>query len=385
MLPRPSMRFTRLHLENWRNFRELDVPLGERVFLVGPNAAGKSNLLDALRFLRAVAEPGGGLARAIEHPSRRGVSQIRSLHARKNSTVVIRVSVRLGEIDWDYELAFNRDKKRPFFVERESVRRGGETVLFRPDDEDRSDAALLTQTHLEQVSRNQKFRALAEFLAEIRYLHVIPQLIREPERSVGRDRDPFGGDFLEQLARTKKRTLGSRLTKIRRALAVAVPQLVELKLERDPATGTSHLLGLYRHWRPDAGWQSEEQFSDGTLRLLGLLWSFLDGTSPLLLEEPELSLHTAVVRHIPQMLHRLNRKHGRQVILSTHSPELLRDEGIGAEEVLLLEPTDDGTVVHMAADDRQIRELLEAGIPLAEAVIPRSLPRDAHQLTLFDA
>ena len=56
------MRFTRLHLENWRNFRELDVPLGERVFLVGPNAAGKSNLLDALRFLRAVAEPGGGLA-----------------------------------------------------------------------------------------------------------------------------------------------------------------------------------------------------------------------------------------------------------------------------------------------------------------------------------
>ena len=42
---------------------------------------------------------------------------------------------------------------------------------------------------------------------------------------------------------------------------------------------------MCEHWRPDAGWQTETQFSDGTLRLLGLLWSVLDGTGPLLLEE----------------------------------------------------------------------------------------------------
>lgn len=56
-----TMRFTHLRLKNWRNFRGVDVPLGERVFVIGPNACGKSNLLDAFRFLRDVAESGGGL------------------------------------------------------------------------------------------------------------------------------------------------------------------------------------------------------------------------------------------------------------------------------------------------------------------------------------
>jgi predicted ATPase len=58
------MRFTRLALENWRNFRSVDVPLAQRVFVVGPNASGKSNLLDTIRFLRDVADRAGGLSRA---------------------------------------------------------------------------------------------------------------------------------------------------------------------------------------------------------------------------------------------------------------------------------------------------------------------------------
>jgi predicted ATP-dependent endonuclease of OLD family len=35
-----------LILKNWRNFRSLDVSFTERVFVIGPNASGKSNLLD---------------------------------------------------------------------------------------------------------------------------------------------------------------------------------------------------------------------------------------------------------------------------------------------------------------------------------------------------
>jgi predicted ATPase len=54
------MYVTRLKLKNWRNFREVDVPLRERTFLLGPNAAGKSNLLDVFRFLRDIAKPAGG-------------------------------------------------------------------------------------------------------------------------------------------------------------------------------------------------------------------------------------------------------------------------------------------------------------------------------------
>lgn len=378
------MRFTRLRLENWRNFLTADVELRRRMFLVGPNASGKSNVLDAFRFLRDVADPnGGGFQAAVGQ--RGGVSQIRSLHARRYPNVVIDVEMDLNGDGghWRYRLEFSQDNQRTPKVSKEQVWRGAKQIVNRPDPADQSDPSRLTQTFLQQVNANKDFRPVVEAFAQIRYLHLVPQLVREPDRSVGKIRDPFGGDFLEQLARTTKRTLDSRLRKIRDALRVAVPQLEELELERDPATGVAHLKGLYKHWRPKAGWQTEEQFSDGTLRLLGLLWVFLDGNAPLLIEEPELSLHTEVVRHLPQMMHRLGRTAGRQVIVSTHSAELLADPGIALEEVMLLIPTATGTKIEIASADKQARALVNGGMVAAAAVIPRSAPQNAAQLALF--
>jgi predicted ATPase len=374
------MHFTRIRLENWKNFLAVDVALQRRVFIVGPNASGKSNFLDAFRFLRDVADAQGGFQRAVH--ARRGVSQIRSLHARRYPNVGIDVHLDLDSVIWNYRIAFTQDNQRRPIIERELVRRNGETILDRPDDEDTADPSRLTQTYLEQVNANKRFRDVTESLSRIRYLHLVPQLVREPDRSVGRVRDPFGGDFLEQVAGTPQVTLDSRLRRIGDALRIAVPQLKELNLERD-ARGVPHLRGLYEHWRPKAGWQTEEQFSDGTLRLMGLLWVFLDGTAPLLLEEPELSLHPAVVRHIPRMIARLSRKSGRQVMLSTHSPDLLFDEGIAPEEVLLLSPSKEDTSVTTARDDEEVRSLLEAGATLAETVLPRTAPAKATQLALF--
>jgi hypothetical protein len=111
-----------------------------------------------------------------------------------------------------------------------------------------ADPARLTQMYLEQVYTNQAFRTVAEVFASIRYLHVVPQLIREPERSVGKVNDPFGGDFLETVARTPEKTRNARLRRIRDALIFAVPQLRNLELWRD-VRGTPHLRGTYAHWR----------------------------------------------------------------------------------------------------------------------------------------
>jgi predicted ATPase len=117
--------------------------------------------------------------------------------------------------------------------------------------------------------------------------------------------------------------------------------------------------------------------------LLGLLWALLDGPHPLLLEEPELSLHPEVIRQIPLMMARLGRKLDRQILVSTHSADLLSDSGISMEEVLLLQPTLEDTKVQTAADDRQIQQLLKAGVPMSEAVLPRVAPLNGHQLSLF--
>jgi predicted ATPase len=377
------MRFTRLKLENWKNFLHVDVPLQKRVFLVGPNASGKSNLLDALRFLRDIAEPKGSFQGAVE--SRHGVSQIRSLSARRYPHVSIEVEADLdGDEPWIYRLEFTQNNQRVPIITREVVHKGSKLLLERPVPEDTADQKRLSQTYLEQLNANASFRELADFFSQVRYLHLVPQLIREPERSVGKARDPFGGDFLEQLARTPRKTLESRLRRITEALQIAVPQLKALKLDRDPATGVPHLKGLYEHWRPNAGWQMEDQLSDGTLRLLGLLWIFLDGAAPLLLEEPELSLHASVVRQIPRMISRLGARSGRQVLLSTHSNDMLGDEGIAPEEVLIFNPSREGTVVEVAAETAEVLDLREGGLTMADAVLPRTAPADADQLVHFE-
>jgi predicted ATPase len=380
--PIKALRFTHVYLENWKNFIEVDVDLQKRAFLVGPNASGKSNFLDVFRFMHDIVSVGGGFQAAVR--KRGGVSSLRCLAARRYPQLAIKVSVGNDEtrLAWEYELRFIQDNNRIPIVAKERVVKDGTDIITRPLDADHKDPKRLTQTYLEQVNVNQEFREVAEFFESVRYQHLVPQLVREPDRSVGHPNDPFGGDFLEQLARTPEKTLKARLRRIASALRVAVPQLKELELERD-IRGTPHLRGNYEHWRPQGAWQTEEVFSDGTLRLMGLLWAILAGTGPLLLEEPELSLHPDVVRYIPQMFARIQRRTGRQILLSTHSTDLLSDEGIGLDEVLLLQPSDDGTSVRTASSFKDVKELLEGGANLAEAVIPHTSPSKSRQLSLF--
>jgi len=377
-----DLKIRRLRLRNWKNFVDVEVSIADRVFLVGPNASGKSNFLDVFRFLRDLALAGGGFQEAVRR--RGGVSAIRCLAARRHPDVEVRIELadEKADVEWTYELVFYQDNQRRPFIRRERVLQNGEVLVDRPNTEDEDDAARLTQTYLEQVNVNKSFRSIAEFFTAIRYLHIVPQLVRDPDRSVGRINDPFGGDFLEQVAKTPERTRKSRLGRIQKVLRLAVPQLEEIGLQRD-ARGTPHLRGKYQHWRAQGAWQTEEQFSDGTLRLMGLLWACLETGGALLLEEPELSLHTEVVRMLPQMLARVQRKNHRQIILSTHSAELLQDDGIGLDETLLIDVQAGGATVIAAASRSEIRQLIEAGLSLADAVIPQTRPALTNQLALF--
>ena len=194
--------------------------------------------------------------------------------------------------------------------------------------------------------------------------------------------DPYGRSFLDRIVQTPEKTRQARLKKIVQALRLAVPQFKELKVMRDEL-GVPHLEAVYEHWRAQGARQQEDQFSDGTLRLIGLLWSLLEGDSLLLLEEPELSLNAAIIRTLPALIYRLQRQRKRQVLISTHNADLLLNKGIGGEEVLLLTPDSEGTRVEIAASIEEVRYLLEAGLSVAEAVLPRTEPATAAQLDLF--
>jgi len=84
------------------------------------------------------------------------------------------------------------------------------------------------------------------------------------------------------------------------------------------------------------------------------------------------------------MIYRLQKKakHGkRQVLISTHSSELLSDQGIDGREVLVLAPGDEGTAVQVASDIKHVRmQLQELGISVGDVVIPLTMPRNRLHL-----
>jgi predicted ATPase len=384
------MHFTRVQLKNWRNFVSVDLKLGERLFITGPNASGKSNLLDVFRFLRDIAKTGGGLQQAVRE--RGDLSKLRCLAARRYPDVEIEVELEDAEAEepavWRYGIGLRQEPRgqRRVLLTHERVWRNDVIILDRPNDKDQEDKLRLTETDLEHIAANREFRPIAEAFQRTLYLHLVPQLLKFPHLA-NRDtagEDPFGIKFLERVMETPEKTRRARLRKIEEALRIAVPELKNLTDIRDEK-GLPHLEAVYQHWRPHGGKQREDQFSDGTLRLIGLLWTLLEGDTLLLLEEPELSLHSRIVSKLPSLIWRLQRTKHRQVFVSSHSAELFSDRGIKPSEVALLRPRgSEGTVVELASDKEEVRMLLEGGLTVADAVLPLTAPTNIEQLTLFE-
>lgn len=393
------MIITHLSATNWRNFRQIDVPLSERQFIVGPNASGKSNFLDIFRFLRDIAKnEGGGLQEAVA--VRGGIRTIRSLVADQEADVTI--EVRLADTSesaetWKYAIGFRQAPQSQTYSHRyfaslthERVWKDGKLLINRPDTEDKKDPDRLTRTILEDTNHN--FQELIAFFHSINYLHLVPQLFRFPDLitvdsvetdtnaqhsgSISRNkstRAQLGHGLLEKIANVDKDTRCSRIKTIEEALKSAIPQLEHLEFKHDEV-GHPHLSVRCSHWHPSSPAQHEEQFSDGTLRLLGLLWALLESDSILLLEEPELSLHVGIVAQLAYLIYKMQASKNQQVLVSTHSDVLLAQPEIDATEVLMLTPTKSGTEVKIASDNEAVKQLLEADFTVGEVLLSRSSP-----------
>ena len=225
---------------NWKNFQNCSVALAERCFIVGANATGKSNFLDALRFLRDIVKKGGGLQTAVE--SRGGITKIRCLAARVRTDVEIEVTLREksdAPDKWKYTLNFKHTgggiRKNEVTVNRESVWLLTENrcLLDRTETSENETDATLKYTHLEQAVTSQQFLELRNALADIEYLNIVPQMVRESSLAPETKEDYYGRNFLSELSKLNEATRNSYLRKVNEVLKCAVPQLDNLSFVKD--------------------------------------------------------------------------------------------------------------------------------------------------------
>lgn len=332
----------RVILRNYKSIGYCDVPLCPLTYLVGHNGAGKSNFMDALHFVRDALS--NSLDSALNE--RGGLNEVRRRSGGHPTHFAIRVEFTLPEKQNGYyafvmgalanggyevqheECVVTGMGKGPFFRVAKGKLRDCSEATFPSVTSDR--LALVA------VSGVTAFRPVFDALTAMGFYNLNPKLMRELQKPQdGRLLRPAGENIASVVGHLE-RVNPDQMDLIQEYLHSVAPMVhgvarkpigpMETLEFRQEMAGSKH------PWRFLA-----QNMSDGTLRALGVLTALLQGNvdySPTLIgiEEPETALHPAASAALREALVRASES--TQVLVTSHSPDLLDDRGIDADAVL---------------------------------------------------
>ena len=371
------MKLTHLAVTNWRNFAHIEFDMSSRLFVVGPNSSGKTNLLGALRFLGDIGRRGlvaasedlGGPDRYFRSGAD-SASFVATFDDTQNSAEFA-LFLRLMSVG-------SESTKRGSDADQESAFPMTDPLTGEPNDRYLDVQYTITAGGKKPVDGGESFPVEDEaawrtkvrhILSGIRYIHPNPKKMLE--RADRYDPD-HGTGFFQHAGRFSDRQLDAALDRIRPIMAAAVPEVPNLSYLR-MGLGTE---AVFYSDAPDpgaGGVYSHEQFSEGTLRLLGMLFDLAMlplTTSIVLIEEPETFLQASVVRSMSSFLAEVAMNHDVQMVISTHSPELIDSEVVLPNEVLMLRSQNGETTGELLSQSSEprIQAVLSADLPKSEGI-----------------
>lgn len=330
----------RVSLKNYRSIAACSVELGPLTFLVGPNGSGKSNFLDALRLVsdslrtsleHALRERGGikeVRRRSSGHPTHFGVRLDFRLPNGQSGHYAFEVGARRGAF------AVNREEcvaGEAFYDIRSGELRQASVQVMPPPSPDR--------LHLVAASGLPEFRPVFDALSRMGFYNIQPERIRALQT-------PDQGDLLTRD--------GSNLASVVEHIASSHPEVMKRiedflgrvvpGIEGVRAKPVGHMVSLEFRQRVE-GVEDPWRFpainmSDGTLRALSILVALFqpgirDGVPLVGVEEPEVALHPAAAGVLLDAFRAATRQ--TQVVLTSHSPDLLEDSRLQAEEIIAVD------------------------------------------------
>ena len=343
-----SVLITRVVLKNYKSIASCSVPLRPLIFLVGQNGSGKSNFLDALRL---VSE---SLNTSLDHALRErgGINEVRRRSSGHPTHFGIRLEFTLPDSSTGhYAFRVGAKPKGGFEVQREECRIYARQALQQDNFyvvnsgqvEDSNPKPLPPaaddRLFLVAASSLPEFRPLYDCLTRMGFYNLTPDEIRDLQ-------PPNAGEVLLRD--------GSNLASVLNLLSVDSPsakdQVVELLSKVVPGVvdvtarhvGKKETLEFRQKvGENEAPWRFlAENMSDGTLRALGVITALLQSSNggarkkvPLVgIEEPEVALHPGAAGVLRDALTSASRH--TQVIVTSHSPDLLDDKSISDDNIL---------------------------------------------------
>ncbi|MDJ0765729.1 MAG: AAA family ATPase [Myxococcota bacterium] len=398
-----SLFIKRVTLRNYKSVRACQFDLPNLAFFVGPNGSGKSNFLDAFRFVS------DSLKTSLDHALRdRGtIKEVRRRSGGHPNHFAIRLDFQLaGRKSGHLSFRVGAKPNNRFEVQAEECR------IFDPstplDDhyyevvsgevqkasKEVMPAALSDRLFLVAASGLQEFRPVFDALSSIEVYNLNPNMI-------GALQKPDPGDLLRRDGGNLASVLSHLSDKDQKHINGYLSRIFKgLSSTKTKALGSMETIefrqvvkGQKYPWQFDAA-----SMSDGTLRALGILVAIFQGLRksndmPLLvgLEEPEMALHPAAAGVLLGALR--DAASHTQILVTSHSPDLLDDEDLEPESIFAVDNIDGITYIAGIdeAGKQMIRErLFTAGEllrdnQLATDASALSEISDDRQLKLFDA
>ena len=372
---------TRLQVRNFKSLRDIDLPLGPLNVLVGPNMAGKSNILDVLKFLYQVFFP-EALADGISYAlaQRGGPSEVVWKGGDDKLIGIGLDGVNEGEPDtrFKYELQLITGAGVFVTVQRESLKllrgdeeielihqEGGSRRYTNVDGEDLGNipSSGVSVSALQYARPDWDGYKLHEWVRGWRFYHLVPPVMRQQSQiASGQLLTPVGDNVSAWLMwiQTHSPEAFGRINEVLRDL---FPEIIHARTI-PTRFGTVQLeISEKVLTQPTTGLQA----SDGLLVLVALLSLIyvppeLSGTL-FCIEEPENHLHPKLLETLVALLRQVreeilgSKKRLTQIIITTHSPYLV--DQMALDEVTWIEKKDGATRAYRPADKAHLRKLVE--------------------------
>lgn len=358
----------RVRLRNYRSIGECDVTLRPLSILVGPNAAGKSNFVDALRL--TVEALHTTLDTALRE--RNGAHDIRRRSKSKPTqfTVTLDLCLRTGARA-EFSYSIDSTNEGGFSVAREycEIKPPDEAAFSYRIDHDvfewnvgePAPRRAPDQLFLQRISSVPPFSDLFDEFTSASFHSFNPEVLRDVQQPDPGQRLMREGLNLASVIHRAERVQPAALERLTEYLQQLAPGITSVRrkavgssketLEFQQATGAAHMARF-----------EASSMSDGTLRGLAVLAALvLPGEPPTpltVIEEPEIAVHPAALSVLMDAVHEASTQ--RQVLLTSHSADLLDDEALGDDEILAVANIRGATVIGpLAAPSRDaIRERL---------------------------
>ena len=388
----------RVRIRNYKSIGYCDIELGLFTIFVGHNGSGKSNFLDALRFVS------DGLRTSIDQAvkSRGGIGQVLRRSVEKPQSFVIALDLSLSDsrfAHYEFEIAARRNNgiaiRREWLEIHESD--GKEVASYKvqlgklvsPTNEIMP-AASADRLFLANASGLPRYREVYDRLIAMGFYNINPDAIREFQ-------SPDAGEMLQRdgsNAASVFHRLALKKPKVKKDLQDLLSVIVSAKTEihkvslgpkeilefRQIAPGDPNLAfkvvklpdGKVRVVDKDVDPASVSKFyaagmSDGTLRAFGVLLALMqvsEGSHSAALvgiEEPESGLHPVAAGALMDAF-RAEAETTTQVLITTHGRDLMDLVDLETDTVFVVDARDNVTVI--TSMDQSSRELIEQEICL---------------------